>query len=470
MKLIEMLTNIDILIVAAYLIITLIIGIWSARHTHSLREFSIADRNYPTAVLVATVTATIVDSLSILGVTERIISVGIVFMFLSFGEGIVKLLTAQFIAPKMERFFEMISIGDIMGSLYGKVGRVTTGILGICVCIGYISAQVTAIGLILQSTLGWDFTYGMLLGTSIVILYSSFGGIRSVTMTDVFQFGVLIIAIPIICNVALAHVGGYEGLLAKIPAQKLRIFPEGEMLRYLFLMMVFCIPFINPAEMQRLLMARNTGQIQRTFRIAAGIDFCFYAIVGIIGLSAIVMFPEINAEVAFPHLINTILPTGIKGLAIAGMLAVIMSTSDSYLNTASILVVHDIVRPLTKGLSIKTELNLARLTTWIIGLAAIGTSIYFRGEGLIVMILSFLNLWGPIIVIPMLAGIMGYKTTSTSFVLAALAGGAMFALWHIILGPIFDLTESFDALIPCMAINALVFFGSGWMRKRSLKK
>ncbi|MDJ1257043.1 MAG: hypothetical protein MRQ07_00055 [Candidatus Midichloria sp.] len=103
---------------------------------------------------------------------------------------------------------------------------------------------------------------------------------------------------------------------------------------------------------------------------------------------------------------------GIKGVVIAGLLAVIMSTADSWLNTTSVLCSHDIVGKLIP-LTEKQALIIARLSTSIIAILAIILSLWERG----VMELEWLssNFWMPIMVVPLAAGFLGFWTNSMSF-------------------------------------------------------
>lgn len=454
--------NIDFTIVAVYLLVTLGVGIYKGRNVSTVREYAVADRTYSTAVMVATITATMIDAASTMGLTEKIFIYGPVFLLLYFGEPIAKIFMAFFIVPRMNKFYEMISVGDIMNRFYGKPGGIITGIAGIILALGYVAAQVSAIGYCFYIFLDMSYILGTLIGCGIVILYSAFGGIKAVTATDAIQFILMITMIPILCDITVTYAGGYASLWNIIPVTHSTVWPEGNSTKYIWLLGIFYLPFLDPAITQRMLMAKNGSQLKKSLLIAAAVEVPMYIYISIIGLVGVVLYPHIEAAVVMPHIINTLLPVGVKGLCIATILAIVMSSADSYLNVASINLVHDVLRQLlNKPLADKIELKLTKLFTVLLGIVAVFIALQF--QSILDLILNFLGVWAPVVVIPLLAGIFGFKASSKSFVLSAAGGITAFILWKIFAS---DAGVEVDALIPSMLVNALLFFGSHYYFKR----
>ena len=216
---------------------------------------------------------------------------------------------------------------------------------------------------------GISYVISVSIGVGVIIVYAAFGGIRAVTFTDVIQFSVLIVAIPITFSIGVDMVGGVHGIINSVPREKLTLFPEGQdQLRFYSLFFVFILPYMNPALVQRLLMGRSTQQNRRALIISALGRIPYYSMVAILGLVAFILEPTLQPDMAFPYLVNQILPVGIKGLVIAGVLAVIMSTADSFLHVTGLLLTHDVIRPIT-GLKTnsKKELVVTRIVTVVIG-------------------------------------------------------------------------------------------------------
>jgi SSS family solute:Na+ symporter len=452
---------VDNLFVIGFLFLVLVIGFFKSKSIRNMREYSIADKNYSLPVMVATVTATVIGGGSTFGIISSVFSSGIIYILISFGNPLNSFLVGQFFVNKMDTFNDCISVGDIMDKFYGRNARIIAGICGAFYCAAAVGGQVSAIGFIINYFLDIPFFLGVLIGCGAVILYSSFGGVKAVTATDVIQFAVIILAIPMVCNIGLNLVGGYSALIEKVPAPLLAL-PEstGSLINYFFIFLAFSVPFLDPPTTQRLLMAKDRTQIRRTLRLSALIMLPFFLVVGLIGLIAVAINPGYDANMAFPHLVNTILPIGLKGVAIAGLLSVVMSTADSYLNAAGITLVHDVIKPLYRHeLKDRTELRLAQIATFILGTGA--TIIALSFTSIMSIILFSLNFWGPIIVVPLYAGLLGIKASRQCFYGGICGGLGVFFLWHFFV----EAQLGISSLIPSMAANLLGFAAVYYFQK-----
>jgi SSS family solute:Na+ symporter len=451
----------DNIIISSYLVIVLIIGFYKSLNIKSMREFSIADKNYSLPIMVATLTATAIGGGSTMGIISSIFTYGVVYIFISFGNPVNKFLTGQFFIEKLEQFNDCISVGDIMHKLYGKNARIISGICGSLYCAATVGAQVSAIGFVVHYFLNIPFLLGVIIGCGAVVLYSATGGIKAVTATDVIQFAVMLIAIPMVCNVGLTKVGGYSSLFERVPPEILRL-PDNAnaIINCLFIFLTFSLPSLDPPETQRLLMAKDRQQIRNTLYLTVLIEVVFFVLIGLIGLLAVAINPGHDANVALPHLVNTILPMGLKGIAVAGLLSVIMSTADSYLHSASICLVHDTIKPLYKGqISDQSELRLTQLTTLLLGTGALVLAVSFNS--ILGIVLFSANFWGPIMVLPLYAGLMGYKFSSKCFYSGMVCGVTTFLCWHFML----ESQLGIQSFIPSMFMSTIGFFSMNYLER-----
>lgn len=458
----------SLLIVGFYLLSTLVVGVIFGRKTQTVKDFCISRRGFATPIIVTTIVSTLIGGGSTLGLSEKVFRVGLAYIFTSLGSAVYKFIIAYLIAPRMGRFLGMLSVGEMMEKMYGLRGRVVTGICGMLMSVGVVGGQVCAIGQVCQYFLGWPKLWGITIGAGVVVIYTTFGGIAAVTITDFIQFAILIVAIPIICHTGLIKMGGsYEDLIAKIPQKNLQILPEGEAFYHIFFFLVFCIPFLNPAVTQRMLMAKDVQQIRSSFRTAAFIFIPITLLIGLIGLTALALYPDIDPQFAMPTIITDTLSPATTGLAIAGLLAVTMSTADSYLNVASVSFVHDVVAALrqkNKPLSNRTELILLRSMCLLLGGLSILMAI--RYQSILDITRAALDFWGPIVVVPLLAGIFGFKTTPDVFTKGIIAAGISFLAWNQFLMPYFGV----GGLFPSMVVHTLVFFLAHHLKKAKMSK
>ena len=335
---------IDLVIISLYLAVTLAVGIFAECGIKSMKNFSISSKIFPTSVLVSTIFATWMGADDLIGVSERIYSVGLAFFVIVLGQTLSLFSQARVIAPKVLRgFSDKISIGEIMGDLYGKPRPVISGIANVLFSVGYIAILVKAIGCICNLFLGIPEFYGIIIGSFIIITYSSFGGIKSVVFTDVLQFGVLIIGIPLIANVALGEVGGWEHLISNLRSKYTELTTyEGSFLLFLAYFVYCSFLGFCPKLVQRILMAKDEKRATQSLVISGILYIPFYAVVALIALCAILLFQDIDPNSAFLNVLDYSLPTIVKGIAVSGVLAVIMSMADSLLNVASVAATRDV--------------------------------------------------------------------------------------------------------------------------------
>ncbi len=318
----------------------------------------------------------------------------------------------------MFRFEGKISAGEIMEVDYGVSGRIITGFLGFVYSCGKMALQISAIGYTFEVLAGISYFWGVILGFGIVVCYSAFGGVRAVTFTDVFQFFVILISVPTAAFVALRHTGSWGQIFSDIyrdHPSHLNPFLNPDLLKkYIPMFFVFCIPSLHPATVQRLLMAKNGDQGKKAFIFTALCEIPLYFLVMLIGFATLKLNPNISPNHCFPYLIHSVFPIGIKGLAIAGILAAIMSTADSILNSGCVTLIHDCVNPmLGRRLKEHQELRLVRWFTAVMGIVSVYISMQF--PTLVDLMVGVKEYWMPLIIPPLLGTLLGFRTTKGRF-------------------------------------------------------
>ncbi|MEL6413101.1 MAG: hypothetical protein AAFQ08_03180, partial [Bacteroidota bacterium] len=143
--------SIDHLIVYAFLLITLCIGLWAGRGIKDIREYAIANKMYGTGVLTVTFLATYLGGSNTIGIQKNILTHGIVAGVAIVGTSIMLLIAGVWLVPRMASFQKSITLGDVMQKLYGQSGGITTGIVGTIYTIFLVGAQTLAIGQLCES-------------------------------------------------------------------------------------------------------------------------------------------------------------------------------------------------------------------------------------------------------------------------------------------------------------------------------
>ncbi|MHC0448574.1 MAG: sodium:solute symporter family transporter [Candidatus Lariskella arthropodorum] len=221
--------------------------------------------------------------------------------------------------------------------------------------------EVTVMGHIIDYFFGIGYNKSVIITALILALYSSLGGIRAVALTDVFQFAVMMIAMPIACSFAYHDVGGYNGIINELPQDMPMLDLNAENI-WLFLSLILysLLPTDGAPYIQRFLICKDAKQLVRCLNIVALLTLPFLLIICLIGLIIRVKVADIDSDHAFIYFISNYLSVEIKGLMVAGLIAVIMSTADSWLNTTSILITHDIIGSIVSCTLLLFEFSLKR--------------------------------------------------------------------------------------------------------------
>jgi Na+/proline symporter/signal transduction histidine kinase len=406
--------TVDHIVVYFFLLLTLLVGIASGRNIKTVREYAIADKGYSTTFITITILATLFGGGSIFGNVEQIYRSGVLFALPFTGLIIGSFIIGMVIAPRFAsgKFHNMLTIGDIMRKYYGRAAEFITALAGLAFTVGILGAQLTAMGYLISTLLQIDHLYAVIASTLIITLYSSFGGIKSVTMTDVIQFAVLVVVVPVFATLLYQRMGGGAAFVDVLSSKLYEFDPKNDMkFFFLFLVNILALGWLDSAMIQRFLMARDAAQVRKSFLSYPTMIILFLPLAFVIGYAGFHLYPDIPPNQVMMTMLHNEVPVFMRGFAVAGMLAVIMSTADSYLNSGSILFVHNFIKPVFP--KIKNELLWMKVTTLVIGgLAAI---IGLQQLPIVDILLMSDILWGAAVSIPLLFAILDFKVSRNSY-------------------------------------------------------
>ncbi len=191
-----------------------------------------------------------------------------------------------------------------------------------------------------------------------------------------------------------------------------------EKFSYHFTLFLICsilpIGIVSPPLFQRFLMAQKTSDLRNICFLSAGFYPLFWTTLVLIGLGGSILVPYAQGSDIMPNIIKQILPVGLKGVAISGVLAIVMSTLDSYLHTAGLILVHDVVDPILKLKNVKiNELRWARYSTFLVG--GISIIIGLQATDAIKLVSGAVRIAVPLLLFPLYVGIIGHKPTKQAF-------------------------------------------------------
>ncbi len=446
---------IDIIIVASYLILLLSVGIYKSYGGGDFKSFaSIKDNNTRknTLLLIATIFVSSVGGGATFGIAEKTYSGNVAYTYALFLVIPIDLLIAKYIVPKLvNKHYGSQTVGDIMFVYYGNIGRIIGGFASLAVCIGLVAAQISISGRIFQYILQIDYIKGIIISYGVVIIYTTIGGLRSILFTNQIQFFTIIIAVPIVAIFGL-HQIGISQFIKDIPSSKVVIYENYDFVKTtISAALGFASMNMFPAFIQRALINQDSSRTKKAIYIKTLVYAVFLVFITINGLLAYLIYPSIVPSLALPYLIDHIIPIGIQGFVIAGLLAAVMSTADSDLNVTSITLVKDFAQPIFGLANQHNMLILARFANVIIGSFSILIALLF--DNVVDLVIFMSGFWGPLVLAPLVLGLYDMTITRFGMIISSSMGLISFFIWERFMsGP-----TSFKSVFIGTMVNFILF-------------
>jgi len=344
--------------IALYLIVSVAIGVYAATRVRNTADYALAGRSLPLFVIVATTFATWFGSETVLGIPSKFVEGGFRNTVEDpFGAGLCLILVGMFFARKLYKM-ELLTIGDFYRRRYGRGVEIFSSIVILISYLGWVAAQITALGLVfnLLSAGGISVVAGMAIGTAIVLVYTLFGGMWSVALTDTFQMVIIIVGLSLIAAFAADQAGGAGRVIEYAQTRDMfQFFPDGGVREWLFwtgaaiTIMIGSIP--QQDVFQRVMSAKDADTSVKG-PIIGGISYMVFALVPIfIGLSAFLVIPDVanallkeDSQKILPTLVMERMPVWLQVAFFGALLAAIMSTASATLLAPSTTFVENVLK------------------------------------------------------------------------------------------------------------------------------
>jgi SSS family solute:Na+ symporter len=303
-------------------------------------ELLLMGRRLTLPLFIATLVATWYGG--IFGVTALTFEKGIynfitqgVFWYLSY------FIFAFFIVKKI-RQHDVMSLAELARHLIGPKAERVTALLNFLNLLPL--AYTISLGLFLQALFGGSLFSNTAIGVSIVTFYSLWGGFRAVVFSDVVQFFFMILSVVLIVIFSWNQFGSPLWLMEQLPASHLD-WTGGEPWSVLFIWGFIALStLVDPNFYQRCLAAKNEAVARKGILVSIGIWIAFDCCTTLGALYARAAIPDANPQNAYLQYAIQLLPHGVRGLVLAGILATILSTLDSYLFNAATCVSYDLLK------------------------------------------------------------------------------------------------------------------------------
>lgn len=310
----------------------------------------------------------------------------------------------------------------------------------------------------LGGEIGVSYEMGALIACAVFIIYTATSGLFGVIYTDVFQFVMLILFVYILIpGASLVKLGGPAAFFRNLAPELATPYVDGTIIGDIITYFVFTLA---GAEMwQRAFAAKSQKAAKNGLflgTVAYGLTIPLVWFMGVvahqlIGAEKIAMYGTTDAVV--PALAIEILPVGLTGLALAGILSVIMSTADSYLIVSVQSCVHDVYKTFDPDMSEKKELILTRVFAVIMPLGALAIALYMKNAYQILMFAW--SFYAAAAGLPAFAALYWKKATTAGILSGMIAGFTVCIGWKLA-GLPFGLGATVPGAIACAAVLVIV--------------
>ncbi len=422
--------------VVVYLLGTLAIGVWAGTRVKNTSDFAVAGRSLPLIMVVTTTFATWFGAETVMGIPARFVQGGLnAIVEDPFGAGTCLILVGMFFAVRLYRL-NLLTIGDYYRKRFGKGIEIFCSIAIILSYLGWVAAQITALGLVFSVLTNGAMSEaaGMIVGTLAVLIYVVAGGFLAVAITDFIQMIVLVVGLSIIAYFAADLAGGADKVLAMASQKHLwKLLPPPTFHDVIFFigaavtMMLGSIP--QQDVFQRVMSAKN-APTARAGAMIGGASYILFAFVPMfIVASAVLVLGDSGVALVqndyqrlLPTFIMTKMPLVMQILFFGALLSAIKSTSSATLLAPSTSFVENVLKHLRPGMSDRQQLFAVRTTIVIFAALVLTYAIVMNGTSIYELVSNAYQVTLVAAFVPLAMG-MYWKRATTQGAVASIGAG-----------------------------------------------
>lgn len=363
--------------VIIYWVVSVGIGLWAALRVKNTADFAAAGHSLPLPVVTATVFATWFGSEAVLGIPATFLKEGLGGIVSDpFGSSLCLILVGLFFARHLYNR-RMLTIGDFFREKYGRTVEVLVTLCIVVSYLGWVAAQIKALGLVFNVVSDGSITQtaGMLIGAGSVLIYTLFGGMWSVAITDFIQMIIIVVGMLYIGGEITAQTGGVGVVFehAAAAGQFSNFWPEMNLASILGFTAALCTMMLGSIPQQdvfqRITSSKNVNIAVQAALLGGVLYFVFAFVPLYLAYSATIISPDLvkqylytDPQMILPKLILNHAPLIAQVMFFGALLSAIKSCASATLLAPSVTFAENIVRGFFKHLSDQDLLKVMRIT------------------------------------------------------------------------------------------------------------
>lgn len=442
------LATVDIVIIFLYAAGLLSLALWVSRekkgHEKDTRDYFLAGNALPWWAIGASLIAANISAEQIIGMSGSGYVIGLAIASYEWMAAITLILVGKFFLPIFLKH-RIYTMPQFLEERYDHRVRILLAMFWLGV---YVFVNLTSIlwlgALAINAVTGLSLTPGLILLGGFAAAYSLYGGLKAVALTDIVQVVLLVIGGLLIAYVTLDLVGngagfiaGFNTLLERVP-EKFDMILSPDSPHYKSLpgisvlvggMWIMNLSYwgFNQYIIQRALAAKNVREAQKGIVFAAFLKLLMPVLVVLPGLAAVILAPSLERpDQAYPAMMN-LLPVGVKGLVFAALLAAIVSSLASMMNSISTIFTMDVYKHLRENASQHHLVIVGRITsmTAIIVAIILARPLLGKFDQAFQYIQEFTGFFTPAVVAIFVMGMFWKKATPNSAIVSAIASAGL---------------------------------------------
>lgn len=429
--------NMYLATIMGYAVLLVVLGFLIGKHVKGAADFFVGDRSFGWPLLFTTLIAANIGAGSTVGVTGLAYKHGLSSWWWIGCSGLGSLILAYIVGPKVWQVAKernLFTMGDYLDYRYAPAFRAITSTMMAVGTLALFSGQLIGIAWILNVVAGVDKLYGIIIGSVVVTIYFSAGGIKSAAIVNILELAVILLGFIVAAPFALSYVGGFAGLEAAV-TKNLQdtakvasyyswtgIGPTTIIGYFLMLTPAFCI---SPGLIGKVYSAKDVRAVKIGTLLNGIVQLLFAFLPLIIGMCAFAAFPDLkNQELALPTAMKEMMPFSIAAFALAAIFAAEVSTADTVLYMLATSISKDLYKTfLRPDASDEELLSCSRKVTIICGL--LGILIAHFMANIITALSIFYSLMTVSLAAPFLFGLFNKKASAKGAFFSAGIGVAL---------------------------------------------
>jgi solute:Na+ symporter, SSS family len=440
--------------VVLYLLGTLALGVWAGTRIKNTSDFAIAGRSLPLIMVVTTTFATWFGAETVMGIPAKFVQGGLnAIVEDPFGAGTCLILVGLFFAAKLYKQ-NLLTIGDFYRERYGKGIEVFCSTAIILSYLGWVAAQITALGLVFSvlTNGAMSETAGMIVGTLAVLIYVVIGGFLAVAWTDFIQMIVLVIGLSVIAIFSAELAGGADKVFAMASQGNLWHFLPpptfAEVAGFIGAGLTMMLGSIPQQDVFQRVMSAKDATTARNGAVIGGASYILFAFVPMFIVSCAVLVMGSSAldmakndyQRLLPTFVLTKMPLVMQIFFFGALLSAIKSTSSATLLAPSTSFVENILKNLRPHMSDRQQLFAMRCTIVLFAALVLSYAIVMKGTSIYDLVSTAYQVTLVGAFVPLAMGLY-WKRATTQGAIVSLAAGV--GTWILFFPQLTGLGEQF---------------------------